>query len=113
MGTNGDARKERAGSASGVEPGAEKGRWLSLEEAAVFLSMPVRMLREALAKRAHTMGERKEANLDGILARKIGRRWKVWFAVEWTAPAPTVARAMLRSAENAGHGGKEFPHGSA
>ena len=44
-------------------------RWRSVEDAAAFLGMPVRVLREALASNARLEGGVAEARLDGIIAR--------------------------------------------
>src|SRR5262249_31787038 len=90
-------------------------RWRSVEEAAAFLGMPVRVLREALASNARLDGGVTEAHLDGIIARKLGRRWRVWLTEKWTAPEPSTAAAprhgRVPAAVDAGHGGKEVLHG--
>lgn len=98
--------------ADGASSGA---RWRSVEDAAAFLGMPVRVLREALASNARLDAGVTEAQLDGIIGRKLGRRWRVWLAEKWTAPEPATARAQpcarVPAAASAGHGGKESPHG--
>jgi hypothetical protein len=91
-------------------------RWRTTEEAAEFLGMPVRVLRETLTERARVVGDVTEARFDGLVGRKIGRRWKVWLGERWTSPetrAPSPRAATLASAGSAGHGGKESPHGRA
>lgn len=87
-------------------------RWRSVEDAAAFLGMPVRVLREALATNARKEAGVIEAHLDGIIGRKLGRRWRVWLTERWTAPtAPAPQRAKVPTAVNAGHGGKDILHG--
>jgi len=92
---------------------AARGR--SVEDAAAFLGMPGRVLREALASNARADGGVTDAHLDGIIARKLGRRFRVWLAEKWTVPEPSSASsprcARVRPAVSAGHGGKEIPHG--
>jgi hypothetical protein len=92
-------------------------RWCSTAEAAAFLSMPVRVLRDALTEHARVVGVVVEARWEGIVGRRIGRRWKVWLGEAWTAPensGRTVAVAgTVTSAESTRHGGKESPHGRA
>ena len=96
---------------------ARGGRWHSTDEAAAFLGMPVRVLRDALTEHAKLVGEFTEARFDGIVGRRIGRRWKVWLSHAWTAPEGAAhgspRSATLRPAESTGHGGKESPHGRA
>lgn len=99
-------------------PGAlEAGRWRSTDEAAAFLGMPVRVLRDGLTEHARVVGGVIEARWNGIVGRKVGRRWKVWLGDAWTSPevpkqdAPRAA--TVQAAESTGHGGKESPHGRA
>jgi hypothetical protein len=96
---------------------ARGGRWYSTDEAAAFLGMPVRVLRDTLTERAKVVGEFTEARFDGIVGRRIGRRWKVWLSNAWIAPEGAAqgnpGGATLRPAESTGHGGKESPHGRA
>jgi hypothetical protein len=91
-------------------------RWRSVEDAAAFLGMPVRVLRQTIASKARTADGRIEAHLDGIIARKLGRRWRVWLSAQWTAPKPpdraAARRARLPMTVSAGHGGKDFHHDS-
>jgi hypothetical protein len=86
-------------------------------EAARFLGMPVRVLRDALTAHARGVGGVVEARWNGIVARRIGRRWKVWLGEAWTAPEKAGREARtagtVRPAESTGHGGKESPHGRA
>jgi hypothetical protein len=98
------------------EEGTGALRWRSVEDAAAFLGMPVRVLRQTIASKARTADGRIEAHLDGIIARKLGRRWRVWLSVQWTTPEPpgraAARRATLAAAVSAGHGGKDFHHDS-
>jgi len=100
-----------------ARPDGDRARWRSTEDAALFLGMPVRVLRDALTEHAKAAGGVVEARWNGILARRIGRRWKVWLSEAWTAPEENSERdrrslGTVRSAESTGHGGKESPHGS-
>jgi len=91
-------------------------RWRSVEDAAAFLGMPVRVLRQTIASKARTEGGRTEAHLDGIIARKLGRRWRVWLGAQWTTPEPPgrapAGRGRFAPAVSAGHGGKDLHHGN-
>jgi hypothetical protein len=74
--------------------------WASTEDAAAFLGMPVRVLRDALARRARRVDGMTEARFDGIIARRVGRLWKVWLGAAWTAPEITDgARRSASAAE--------------
>ncbi len=70
----------------GAAPPEDGLRWRSVEQAAAFLGMPVRVLREALARNARAEGGVVEARLDGITARKLGRQWRVWLDPGWLNP---------------------------
>lgn len=95
----------------------EAGRWRSTDEAAAFLGMPVRVLRDGLTEHARVAGGVIEARWNGIVGRKVGRRWKVWLSESWTSPEvpkqDASRAATVRAAESTGHGGKESPHGRA
>lgn len=99
-----------------VAPGSGA-RWRTTDEAAVFLGMPVRVLRDALTEHAMLVGGIAEARWNGLVGRKVGRRWKVWLSNAWTAPDGAAPKdrggATLQPAESTGHGGKESPHGRA
>lgn len=95
-------------------------RWMSTEQAAPFLGMSVRVLRDTLTKHAKTSGEMTEARFDGILGRRVGRRWKVWLSEKWTAPQTEQSKgrgqaggAALARTETAGDGGKGADHACA
>src|SRR5262245_7012656 len=104
--------QEKRRDARGVREGAH---WRSTDEAAAFLGMPVRVLRDGLTEHAKLIDGVTEARWNGIVGRKVGRRWKVWLGDGWTSPevsAPDGPRAaILPPAESTGHGGKESPHG--
>ncbi len=104
---------ERQGDTPSTSSGTETGRWRPVEEAAAFLGLRLRGLREELAKRAQMVNGKTEARFDGILGRKVRGRWIVWLTIEWTAPVSDAPRAMLPAAESAGYGGKESHHGRA
>src|SRR5689334_15059099 len=97
-------------------PAAAEARWRSVEDAAAFLGMPVRVLRQTLASNARMEGGLVEARLDDILARKLGRRWRVWLGEKWTAPEPAGRTSSRQDrpalAISAGHGGKDMRHGT-
>jgi len=92
-------------------------RWRTTKEAAPFLGMSERVLRDTMTERARSVGDIIEARFDGIVGRKVGRRWKVWLGEKWLSPEgdgrAKKSGAMMPPAENAGHGGKESPHGRA
>ena len=60
--------------------------------------MPVRVLRDTLTEHAKVVGEFTEARFDGIVGRRIGRRWKVWLSNAWTAPEDAAAPRGRRGA---------------
>jgi hypothetical protein len=67
---------------------------MPIEEAATFLSMTEGALRKALergAKRAPDGGT--EAQFDGVVGRKLGRRWRVRLGARW---CPDAARGDWR-----------------
>ena len=117
MSKHADAKASKPEGARPTESEDESAlRWRSVEDAAAFLGMPVRVLRQTIASKARTESGRTEAHLDGIIARKLGRRWRVWLSAQWTAPEPPgrapAGRGRLPPAVSAGHGGKDFHHDS-
>ena len=62
-------------------------RWMSVADAAELLGTPVITLRRTLERnlRKHADGS-IDVRLDGLLARKFGRQWRVWLAACWTEP---------------------------
>ena len=64
------------------------GTWLTVEQAAAFLSLPVVTLRRTLERNARATPDGGTiARVDGITARKLGRLWRVWLDPGWVAPA--------------------------
>jgi hypothetical protein len=62
-------------------------RWMSVGDAAAVLGMPVLTLRRLVERSARRRPDgRVEARVDGIVARKCGRLWRVWLDAEWTQP---------------------------
>jgi len=108
---------DAARTASKVTTTADRtARWRTTKEAAPFLGMSERVLRDTLAERARPLGDFTEARFDGIVGRKLTRRWKVWLSDKWLSP--DAGRALVRGAtmppaENAGPGGEESHHGRA
>lgn len=59
-------------------------RWLSVRDAAAFLSFTEDALRKALERRAVRAADGGiEAAFDGIRARKAGRGWRVMLSEAW------------------------------
>ncbi len=107
-------------SGEATTPDDQTARWRTTKEAAPFLGMSERVLRDTLTKHAKSVGDMTEARFDGIVGCKVGRRWKVWLSEKWTAPhveqgkgRGQSGRATVHGAENAGHGGKEADHARA
>jgi hypothetical protein len=66
------------------------GVWMTVEQAAAFLSLPVVTLRRSLERNARTTSEGATvAHVDGVAARKLGRLWRVWLDRGWLAPPQT------------------------
>lgn len=73
-------------SLEGVRP-ASRERWLGIDEAAGIVGMPVVTLRRAIERAARKKPDGAiEARFDGLVARKLGRRWRVWLGAAWTSP---------------------------
>jgi hypothetical protein len=63
------------------------GAWMTVEQAASFLSLPVVTLRRTLERNARATPEGGTvARTDGITARKLGRLWRVWLDPGWRTP---------------------------
>ena len=62
-------------------------RWMGIEDAAGILGVPVVSLRRTLERHA-TKGPdgSVEARVDGIVARKLGRLWRVALDPAWMKP---------------------------
>jgi hypothetical protein len=80
------AKRKPAGQADGA---ARSGGWMTVEQAAQFLSLPVVTLRRSLERNARTTQEGATvAQVDGVSARKLGRLWRVWLDRGWLVPDP-------------------------
>jgi hypothetical protein len=77
-------KKRPPGQGDGAPRG---GAWMTVEQAAAFLSLPVVTLRRSLERNARTTPEGATvAHVDGVMARKLGRLWRVWLDSGWLAP---------------------------
>lgn len=104
-------------SGDATTPDDQTARWRTTKEAAPFLGMSERVLRDTLTERARPVGDVIEARFDGIIGRKVTRRWKVWLSEKWLSPEGGErmqnSSATMPPAESAGPGGKESHHGRA
>jgi hypothetical protein len=58
---------------------------MSVAEAAAIVGYGAVSLRRAIVRHARTAGDgAREAAFDGILARKLGGKWRVAFSASWT-----------------------------
>jgi hypothetical protein len=63
--------------------------WMTVEKAAAFLSLQPVTLRRTLERNARPVPDGGiVAQVDGILARKLGRCWRVWLDTRWLTPGP-------------------------
>lgn len=63
--------------------------WMTLRTAAAHLDLKPAALRRALERRATRAGDGGVvAQLDGVIARKLGCRWRVRFSNAWLAERP-------------------------
>jgi len=68
-------------------------RWLSVDQAAAILGVPALALRRALQRSARRCPDGStHAHIDGVHARRFGRRWRVWLDSAWTEPEKAVRR---------------------
>lgn len=62
--------------------------WVSLDEAASFLSVPAVTLRRALERNTRKADDGAVvAQVDGISARKLGRHWRLRLDAGWLGPS--------------------------
>ena len=67
-------------------------RWVTVRDAAEFLSMRPDALRRSFERHAQAARDGGiEANIDGLKARKFGRHWRVMLGEAWQARKPTDA----------------------
>ena len=74
----------------------EVGPWLSIDQAAAILGVSVVTLRRAVERNARRASDRCTTSaIDGVRARKFGRRWRVALDTQWLEPlrATTAVRA--------------------
>jgi hypothetical protein len=65
----------------------QAGHWLSIEEAAAILNVRVVTLRRAVERCATRGADGCVASaIDGVRARKFGRRWRVALDAQWLHP---------------------------
>lgn len=94
-------------------------RWRTTKQAAPILGMSERVLRDTLAKHAKSAGDMVESRFDGILGRRVGRRWKVWLSDKWTAPQGAhqergvFAGPTISGPRSTGADGEEVDHARA
>ncbi len=63
--------------------------WTSVEGAAGIVGVTPLALRRSIERNARRLPDGSiEARLDGIVARKLGRRWRVALSTRWTNPTP-------------------------
>jgi len=61
--------------------------WMAVEKAAALLDIPAVTLRRSLERSARKdAAGTVTARLDGIIARKLGRLWRVWLDADWLQP---------------------------
>jgi hypothetical protein len=68
--------------------GPQVAQWTRVDVAARMLDVSPVTLRRVIERNARCMPDGStEAKVDGVRARKIGRRWRVWLDPSWTRPA--------------------------
>jgi hypothetical protein len=66
---------------------SSRSSWTTVEQAAEFLGLTPVMLRRTFERNARVAPDGGTvAQVDGLTARKIGRRWRVWLAPGWLSP---------------------------
>lgn len=61
-------------------------RWMNVAEAAAILAVGTVSLRRAIERNARRVDGSIESRLDGLVARKFGRLWRVSLDPAWTDP---------------------------
>jgi len=80
-GSSGSARTRTGGNAG------EPARWMGIDDAAGILGVPVVSLRRTIERNARKQPEGSiEARVDGVVARKLGRLWRVALDPAWLKP---------------------------
>lgn len=70
-------------------PNSSPARWMSVEDAAGILGIPVVTLRRTIERNARKGKDGSvEARVQGVTARKFGRLWRVFLDAMWMKPAP-------------------------
>jgi len=78
----------KPGTAKAGERSVDRLHWMSVDQAAAILGIPVLTLRRAIERNVvRAIGGGMQAQVDGIRARKFGRLWRVWLDPGWTEPA--------------------------
>ena len=81
------ARTRDVAATTGTSTSRARSGWMTVEQAAEFLGLPVVTLRRTLERNARATAEGGTiAHADGITARKLGRLWRVWLDPGWLAP---------------------------
>jgi hypothetical protein len=77
------AHPTRRRSKGAVTPSA----WMTVARAAEILDLPVTTLRRSFDRNAKRgEGGAVVAQIDGVVARKFGRVWRVWLDAHWMSP---------------------------
>jgi hypothetical protein len=59
-------------------------QWVSVATAAAYLGLSADRMRKTLERHARMVDGATESNVDGVVARKFGRLWRVRFSALWT-----------------------------
>lgn len=83
-----------------ARPIGQSGRWMTVQDAAAFLSLQEVTLRRMLERAARREGDGIVARVDGVVGRKLGRGWRVWLGPAW-AVAPEATNVVTMGATRA------------
>jgi hypothetical protein len=79
---------KQGGKVANANRTSKAGSWMTVEQAAEFLSLPAVTLRRTLERNARPAPDGSTvAHAHGITARKLGRLWRVWLDAGWLRPA--------------------------